>query len=67
MDFDTLVCDRIYHRGKQAVATGDNRRQEVGAANVNNGVSKKSRPLVVGFGRLTDKIQVSSILRIYKC
>ena len=54
--FDSLVCDRIYRRGKQPREPGA--RPEGEAANQNKHETGRPRPIVVGFKLHESKIQV---------
>ena len=59
--YDTMVCDRIYRRGKNPPATGENRQPE--AANNNKRGERRPRPIVVGFKQLSDKIEIFKHLK----
>ena len=63
LEFDSLVCDRIYRRGKTTQGTGDG--LEVAGANTNKRAPKKSRPrpIVVGFKLIEEKIEVFKHLK----
>ena len=59
VDFDTLLCDRIFRRGKAPPGTGDRPAPEVAADNNNARRGKfRHRPIVVGFKELGNKIQI---------
>ena len=56
VEFNTLVCDKIYRRGKNAPVTGEGRKPEVAA--VAGHKVNKHRPIVVSFKELGHKIAV---------
>ena len=58
LDFDTLVCDRIYRRGKAPPGTGEGAKPEVAPEARTGHKPRKHRVIVVGFKELSDKIQV---------
>ena len=59
--YDTLVCDRIYRRGKNTTGTDDNQKPEV--QNNNKRRERRPRPIIVGFKLLSDKIQIFKHLK----
>ena len=59
INFDTLVCDRIYRRGKAPPEPSGVAKAEVAKGNYNTrATEKRPRPIVVGFKQFEDKIQV---------
>ena len=60
VSFDTLVCDRIYRRGKKPAEPSDGKEPEVAemAKNNNRKPTVRHRPIVVGFKQFEDKLQV---------
>ena len=63
VNYDTLVCDRIYRRGKVPSGPSEGEEPEVAAARINKRAPTRHRPIVVGIKRFDEKIQVFKHLR----
>ena len=63
VDFDMIVCDRIYRRGKTVPEPSKGDEPEVAAAKINKRAYTRHRPIVIGFKQFDYKIQVFKHLR----
>ena len=66
VDLDTLVCDRIYRRGKEAPVISDRNRPEDVDPNKARRRTERPRPIVVGFKEHDDKVKIYRHLKNLK-